>query len=135
MAVLPKFEGGRHAATLGGWHIGISKFSDSKGAAWKLVEHIMSYESQKRVALELGWNPGRKDIYDDEEVIRKMPQVKVLGEALGYAVSRPNLPYYTQVSEIVQKYVNAALSGRLTVDRALEEAQTEVEKVVEIYHE
>ena len=33
---LPHFEGGKTASTLGGWHIGISKFSDVKEMAWEL---------------------------------------------------------------------------------------------------
>jgi multiple sugar transport system substrate-binding protein len=45
-AQLPYFENstGSHAATLGGWHIGMSEFSDVKPAAAKFLEY---YTSQK----------------------------------------------------------------------------------------
>ena len=135
ISILPKFPEGTNAATLGGWHIGISKFSDQKDKAWKLVEYILSYETQKRLALDLGWNPGRSDIYNDTEVIEKMPHIETIKKAFENAVARPNLPYYTQASEVIQRYLNAALSGKLKPEEALIQSQKEIEKVVEIYHD
>ena len=62
IAPLPHFVPGESASTLGGWHIGISRFSTAKEDAWQLVKFVMSFEIQKRAALELGWNPGRKEV-------------------------------------------------------------------------
>jgi len=135
LAVLPKFEGGQNAATLGGWHIGISNYSDNKEEAWKLVSYILSYDTQKKLALNLGWNPGRRDIYDDSEVKEKMPQMEVLKKAFEHTVARPNIPAYTQVSEILQKYVNSAISGKLESDKALEQAEEETETIIRTYRE
>jgi multiple sugar transport system substrate-binding protein len=135
IAVLPEFEGGRHAATLGGWHIGISKFSDSEDEAWRLVQFILSYETQKNLILNLGWNPGRKDVYDDREVGEKMPQMEIVKRALEYAVARPILPSYTQVSEALQRSVNAALSGRMEAAAALAQAEKEVKNILRTYRE
>ncbi len=59
IAPLPHFDDGHSVSTLGGWHIGISKFSDARPEAWNLVEYIVSYETQKKLTLNLGWNPGR----------------------------------------------------------------------------
>ncbi len=135
ITILPKSEGGTHAATLGGWHIGISKYSDNKEKAWELVKFIVSYETQKELALDLGWNPGRSDIYNDPEVKDEMLHIEVLKEAFTNATARPNLPYYTQTSEILQRYLNGALSGKLTPVEALEKSQREIEKIVKTYHE
>ncbi len=135
IVMLPKSNEGEAAATLGGWHIGISRYSDDVDNAWRLVEFIVSYAVQKELALVLGWNPGRGDIYDDQEMRERIPHINVLKSALNSAVARPNLPYYTQVSEILQRYLNAALSGNLTPAKALEESQTEIEKIVKAYHE
>ncbi len=135
MAVLPKFENGRNAATLGGWHIGVSNFSDNKNESWELVKFILSYDTQKKVALKLGWNPGRKDIYDDKDVQEKMPQMEVLKKAFEYSVARPNLPAYTQVSEILQRYVNGAISGKMDAEQALNQAQKEIENIIRTYRE
>jgi multiple sugar transport system substrate-binding protein len=135
ITLLPAFTNGKHAATLGGWHIGISKYSDAKEKAWELVKFIVSYDTQKKLALDLSWNPGRSDIYNDPGVIEKMPQIAVLKKAFENSVARPNLPYYTQISEVLQRYLNAALSGELTSREALSNSQEEIEKVVKTYHE
>jgi len=135
LTLLPKFEAGRHASTLGGWHVGISKYSDRKEDGWKLVDFILSYESQKRLALELGWNPGRKDLYGDPEVLRKMPHLETLRTVVEASVARPRLPFYTQVSEVLQKSVSGALSGSLPVEGALEQAETQIARILDTYRE
>jgi multiple sugar transport system substrate-binding protein len=135
ISVLPKFKGGQHAATLGGWHIGMSRFSDSKAEAWELVKYIMSFDTQKGLMLNLGWNPGRKDIYDDAEIREKMPHIEVLKRAFGYAVARPSLPAYTQISEILQREVNSAIAGKIEPADALKQAQEEIKKVLRTYGE
>ena len=135
MTLLPKSTGGRHAATLGGWHIGISAYSDRKDEAWRLVRFILSYDVQKRFTLELGWNPGRMDIYEDVMVSEKMSHIGVLKRAFDHAIARPNVPYYTRLSEVMQRYVNAAISGDMEPAHALHRAQEEIEKLVDVYHE
>jgi multiple sugar transport system substrate-binding protein len=133
IAPLPHFEGGESASTLGGWHIGISKYSDKKSEAWKLIQFIESYQTQKKFALNLGWNPGRKDVYNDNEVVKELPHLRKLKEVFEHTVSRPNLPYYTQVSEIIQRYVNSCLAGNIQPLEALVKAQAEAEELKKLY--
>jgi len=135
MAILPRFEGGRHAATLGGWHLGISRFSDNKKQAWELLQFILSFETQKNLALSLGWNPGRKDIYDDPEIQKKIPQVLALKKSLENAVARPNVPYYTRISSILQKHVHSAIAGKEKPEQALLKAQKELDEAIRKYNE
>jgi multiple sugar transport system substrate-binding protein len=135
IAPLPHFAGGESASTLGGWHICISKYSDKKEEAWKLIQFIESYQTQKKFALNLGWNPGRKDVYNDSDAVRELPHLVKLKEVFEHAVSRPNLPYYTQVSEIIQRYVNACLAGNTSPGDALQLAQSEIDDVKKLYGE
>lgn len=135
IAPLPYFEGGKSASTLGGWHIGMSRFSDQKEKAWQLLKFITSYESQKKVVLNLGWNPGRTDVYSDEEVLNQLPHLQRLRDVFKNAVARPNLPYYTQISDIIQRYVNNCLAGKVSPKEALNQAQSEIEEVTKIYGE
>ncbi len=129
--VLPAFGGGRHAACLGGWHIGISRFSDRKEDALKLLRFILSREVQERLALDLGWNPGRTDVYED--LVRKDPHMKVVMQACRSAIPRPALPYYVQFSEILRKYLNSALAGRLDPAEALRKAEAEIKDLERHY--
>ncbi len=135
IGLLPRTEEGRHGAALGGWHIGISKYTDQPDKAWELVKYILSYETQKRICLDLGWNPGRKDVYDDPEVKDEMPHMEILARALEHSVARPTIPAYTQISEIIQKYVNEAIAGKEDCATALNKAEKEITSILEIYHE
>lgn len=135
IAPLPHFEGGQTVSTLGGWHIGMSRYSDVKEQAWELIRYITSYETQKKLVLNLGWNPGRTDVYDDPDVLRELPHLARLKSVFQHAVARPNLPYYTQVSEIIQRFVNKCLAGKTTATDALRQAQKEVEELKTWYGE
>ena len=66
--LLPHSPGDSSVSALGGWHIGISKFSDMKEKAWQFVKFVTSFKIQKEMLMRIGWNPGRKDVYEDEEV-------------------------------------------------------------------
>lgn len=133
IAPLPHFESGRSVSTLGGWHIGISRYSDAKEDAQKLVQYILSYETQKNLASGLGWNSGRRDIYDDDEILSKFPHYRELKGVFEHALPRPTVPYYTQLSAVIQRYVNAAIAGKMDPRKALQEAERESRKVIERY--
>ncbi len=130
---LPHFEGGKTASTLGGWHIGISKFSDVKEMAWEFVKFVTSFEQQKKFVLELSWNPGRSDIYQDSEIREKMPHLIVLKNVFENAVTRPVSPYYSQISQVIQRHINAALALKETPNEALKKAQTEIDQLFAYY--
>lgn len=135
IGLLPRFEGGRHVAALGGWHAGVSRSSDAKSAAWQLVKFMVSREAQTGFALELGWNPARRDLYDSEEIAEAAPHLVELKAVFENAAARPNVPYYSLISRVLQQRVNAALSGSLSPEEALDTAQEEALEVVQRYRE
>jgi len=135
IATLPHFEGGRSVSTLGGWHIGLSRFSDRKDDARTLIKFILSYETQKALALNLGWTPGRRDVYRDSLVLASLPHLADLAEAFENALPRPNFPYYTQISEILQRHLNAILSGESEAERALGAAEREINEMAGRYRD
>jgi multiple sugar transport system substrate-binding protein len=133
IAPLPHFEGGESASTLGGWHLGISRFSDRKDEAWRLVDYLTSKVVQKKVVLELGWNPGRRDVYSDPEVLETFPHFEKLEEVFQNAVARLNVPYYSYLSQTFQNHLNAALAGRVSPEKALAESEEQMQATVERY--
>lgn len=133
IAPLPHFPGGRSASTLGGWHVGISRFTDKREEALEFVKYLTSYDVQKKLALNLGWNPGRVDIYADPEVLEKLPHLKTLRYVFENAYPRPAVPYYTQISEVLQRYINSALAGRISPEEALSKAEIEIKDIVNRY--
>lgn len=126
IAPLPHFPGHASASALGGWQTGISRYSRRPEAARRLVEYLVSLPVQKRLALELGWNPGRKEVYGDDEVLARLPHFRELGDVFLHAVARPGLPYWSRLSEILQRHVNAVLAGKADPAEALRAAESEI---------
>lgn len=129
--VLPHFDDNPSASTLGGWHAAISRFSDRKDDAAAFVAYITSYAVQKKLAAKLGYNPGRKDVYADKDLLASYPLLAQLQEVFANAVPRPSVPWYSQLSLVMQKHFNAALAGRETPENALRLAQSETLAVTE----
>ena len=72
-------------------------------------------------------------VYDDADVLEKNPALGALKQAFLNAVPRPGLPCYSEMSLILQKYINGALSGNLATQIALQTTQKEVEEVLKEY--
>jgi multiple sugar transport system substrate-binding protein len=130
---VPAFEPGNGAACLGGWHVGLSRYSDAPAEGAKLLCFLTSFETQKRLALRLGWNSGRRDVYDDPEVADRLPYYKEMRSIVERARPRPVVPYYHPISEILQRRLNAALAGRISPEEALAAAQREIRSVLSRY--
>src|SRR3546814_12524902 len=68
-------EGGeaRPAATLGGQQLAVSRYSAHPQEAADLVRYLTGVEEQKRRALEGSFNPTRRSLYDDAELLAANP--------------------------------------------------------------
>lgn len=110
MAPLPSFPGHQGVATLGGWHFGISRFSQSPELAWRFIEFMSRPEMQKTIALTTGRPPTRTALYDDPELLANIPQLKSLLETYKQAVPRPTTPVYVPLSNIMQRYFSSVLA-------------------------
>ena len=135
MTILPHFNGHKSVSTLGGWHIGISKYSDRKEKAWRFIQYVSSYKVQKEMVLDIGWNPGRKDVYTDEELNRKLPHLKTLEYVFDNTVARPTVPYYSSISEVIQRNVNNCLANKISPKDALKEMKKGIKEIIKIYGE
>ena len=120
-------------STLGGFHIGVSAFSDVKGAAKEFVRFVTSFGSQKEMVLSLGWNPGRQDLYREEGVLRKVPHLRKLMQVFQRSRPRPLVPYYSQISAVAQKHINAVLADKVPAQEALAAADKEIEALLSRY--
>jgi multiple sugar transport system substrate-binding protein len=130
---VPAPEKGRSASTLGGFHIGVSRFTDVKAEALKFVKFVTSYRSQKRMVMQLGWNPGRQDLYHDPDVLQQAPHFEALSEVFRSARPRPLVPYYTQISAIAQQHINRVLAANADPQEALADADREIQAVLSRY--
>jgi len=51
--------------------------SENKEAAWEFIKYVESFDAQKDFAMNLGWNPGRQDVYDDLKLLQKRLILKI----------------------------------------------------------
>lgn len=122
VAVLPKAEGGRHTAGLGGELLAVSRYSTRVEAAVDLVRFLTSAEEQKRRAIKGGFNPTLAPLYEDAEVLAANPFFGELREVFMAAVARPSDATgarYNQVSAAFYNAVHAVLSGDAQAGPAL----------------
>ncbi|MEW6377476.1 MAG: ABC transporter substrate-binding protein, partial [Thermodesulfobacteriota bacterium] len=127
---LPSFPGKTSASTLGGWQLGINRFSKEPEAAERFVKFLTSPEAQKTLALTIGYKPTRKSLYRDKELMEKQPFMARLFEILMKAKPRPVTPYYMMMTQVVQPEFSAALSRIKTPEQALSSAQKQIENIV-----
>jgi multiple sugar transport system substrate-binding protein len=133
VAPVPGPQENTRTSTLGGFHIGVSAFSDVKGAAKEFVKFVTSFASQKEMVLSLGWNPGRQDLYKEGEVLRQAPHFRELMVAFQRARPRPLVPYYSQISSVAQKHINGVLANKVSAHQALADADREIEALLSRY--
>jgi multiple sugar transport system substrate-binding protein len=136
MMPLPAFPGGRGASTLGGWQMGISRFSTAPETAWRFVAFMTSRDIQKRIALSIGRVPTRKALYEDAELQAKIPRLESLLETFKQAVPRPPTPVYVPLSNIMQRYFSAALALRDSkIDERAALAARDMDRVLDLLRE
>jgi multiple sugar transport system substrate-binding protein len=111
--------GYKSAATLGGWGFAISKQTRNPEAAWHLVQFLTAPEQLRKVQLRMGSIPARQSMVPSE-----------FAEILNFARMRPPIPEYSQASDILQRWLSAALTGRVTPERALRNAARETRSLL-----
>jgi multiple sugar transport system substrate-binding protein len=129
VSLLPKFSDGNPASVYGGWHLAINSRSKKKEQAWKLIEFLTSQEAQKELAMNLSWAPTRRALYNNPELIQKLPFLAKVEIALKDIQIRPKLPYYQWVSDILQKHINKVLSNQISSDVALRTINAKLEGI------
>lgn len=124
--VVPLPTGGDHdesAATLGGWNIAVSKYSERQDAAISLALYLAGPEGQKTRALVGGRLPTIVSLYDDPEIAEAAPIVPQWKEVFLQAVPRPSAPTQSSYNEVSSKFwsaVHNTLSGDGTAADNLE---------------
>jgi len=112
IAKLPYFPGGKNYSTLGGWQLGISRYSEHKEAAWKFVQFLTSERIQKLLAITSGKAPTRRALYDDPEVLKENPHFRYMKEVFLSAYPRPVTPLYPALSNLLQRYFSTAIADK-----------------------
>ncbi len=126
---LPAGRSGSGAATLGGWQLAVSRYSENPEVAADVALFMASREGQKYRAVEGTFNPTIMDLYEDEEVLEAAPFFGSLYDVFINAVARPSTvtaPQYSAVSELFYNAVYSVLLGETSAADAFEELELDL---------
>ena len=119
VAPMVRAPGRDSAATLGGWGFAISRFTRNPDAAWEFVKFLTQREQLRQVQSRMGVIPARRSLVP--------PEFASIFES---ARMRPPIPEYAQASDILQRWLSSALTGRIDPDDALREAARETRSLL-----
>jgi multiple sugar transport system substrate-binding protein len=127
VAPLPSGDNGS-ASALGGWMMGINKYSKHPKEAWEFVKFMTGVEGEKIEAINGGKAPTINSLYQDEEVLNANPFFKEKGfqDAIANATSRPVAPNYQEISNIIQIHVSKLLAGQESSEQAVANMEKEM---------
>lgn len=126
---LPGAEAGMSAATLGGWQLAVSQYSENPDASAALVAFLASPEEQKIRAIEASYNPTIQSLYEDEDILEAAPFFGSLYDVFISATARPSTvsaDQYPQVSELYYSAVHSVLTGETDAASAMEDLEVEL---------
>jgi trehalose/maltose transport system substrate-binding protein len=123
---------GKNTATLGGWELAVSKYSNNADAAADLVRYLTSEQEQKRRAIVASYNPTIESLYADQEVLTAVPFFGTLDESFVNAVARPSRVTGTKYNQMSAEFFNAVhevLSGRNQAEASLAALEKKLDRL------
>ena len=129
VAPLPHFAGGKSAACLGGYQLGVNANSKQREAAIEFLTWMSSPETQRRIALSFGLGPTRSVIYDDPQIKKEQPFLSSLQSVFVGATPRPVTPEYAKVTLALQSSISKALVNG-NVQAEMDAAAAQINKIV-----
>lgn len=117
------------AATLGGWQLGVSAYSENPEAAAALVRFLGSEEGQKFRAINYSYLATIETLYSDEDVLEAVPFFGPLFDVFTNAVARPSTvsgTQYPEVSELYYTAVHNVLTGETDAETAMVDLEAQL---------
>jgi multiple sugar transport system substrate-binding protein len=118
------------AACLGGWGFGVSAMTPHPEAAWQVVEYFTSRQAVKQFVMEYAYVPSRRALFNDAEILDRYPHYEQLLDVAETTVPRPPVGQYAQLSDILQRYLSAAITDQITPEAAMNAAAGETRRVL-----
>lgn len=122
--------GYKSGACQGGWGLGISATSKHPEEAWRVIEFISSEKAQREFVLETGYLPSRRSLFTDPAIVAKYSYYPQLLEVVENSALRPPIAQYAQTSDILQRYLSAALTNTMSAEKAMKSAAAETRRLL-----
>ena len=122
--------GQESGACLGGWGLGISKTTPHAKEAWKAMQFFTSVDPLRNFILKEGYTPSIREFFNDAEMVSRYSHFPQMQEVVNNAVLRPPIAQYAQASDILQRYLSAALTARISPEDAMQRAAGETRRLL-----
>ena len=122
----------RSASTLGGWIAMINKYTKHPEESWTFLKFLTGKEGQTISAVKGGLAPTLISLYSDEAIKKASPLFADPNFLAGLkkTVPRPVSPIYKKLSNIMQVEISNYLSGKQSVDAAIDAMDTKMKEAV-----
>ena len=127
--VLPGAQKPGHAE-IGNWLIAIPKDSKNVEAAMDFLIWATSAEQMRRSA-QRGNPPTRISLFKDAELIARYPAYPAQLRSLETSRPRPRTPQWNEIENAFGIFLSKANSGELSADEAMNQANSEIEKIIQ----
>ncbi len=123
----------RSFSGLGGWNFYLNATSseEEQEAAYEFVKFATAPEQQKFRALNGSFLPTLEDLYDDEEIVEKVPVIALGEEAIKNARPRPLSPYYSDMSLVMAEQFNACVKGAKSPQETAGTLEEDLQEIVD----
>ena len=117
-------------AEIGNWLIAIPRASQNAEAAMDFLLWATTAEQMKRSA-QRGNPPTRKSLFRDKELVAKYPAYPAQLRSLESSRPRPRTPYWNEIENAFGIFLSKANSGELPPGEAMNQANAEIEKILQ----
>jgi multiple sugar transport system substrate-binding protein len=117
-------------AEIGNWLISIPKASRNVDSAFEFLLWATAGEQMKKSALS-GNPPTRRSVFTNPELLAKFPAYPAQLRSLETSKPRPRTPLWNEIENVFGIFLSRANSGELTPEEAMNQANTEIRKIVD----
>lgn len=122
-------DGDPKIAHLGSWTYMIPAGSKNPDAAWEFMQWALSNDVQVAMA-KAGGLPALTSTFKDPELVAKLPYWPQELTSLSESKSRPRIPEWGQMSDILQQQISAVISGQAAPADALKAAADQLKGIL-----
>lgn len=116
-------------AHLGSWTYSVNSDSRNQDASALFIKWALSRDIQTKMSLR-GGLPASAPVFKNAALIKKLPYWKQELISLSQAKSRPRIPQWGAIAEVLQEDLSKALGKSATPQKALDDAQKRIVAVL-----
>lgn len=132
---LPNMPQGFSGALLYSRNLAISKYSNCKNVTADFIKFLVSFNTQRHLAIKFTLFPAMAAVYVDQKVVDISPHYRAFMLIFENSRPAPTTPFYTQISDLLQYELYQALTLKKSGRQALEDAQKNISSLYNKYRQ